>query len=203
MILLVDQDVNFLRLIQGYLESNHYQVISTTSEETALGVLATTIPGLVVAEMTPTYQASDGLFRQIRQNPLIDWLPFIFLSTKISKSDRLAALSAGASAYFVKPFNLEEFTAQVESLLRLAQRSQSRSPQYKSSILLRVPKDVKLTHTERLVGQLVLEGKSNQEISLLLNISKRTTESHISHMLKKTELTNRTELSRWMIETNL
>jgi len=200
MILLVDQDVNFLRLLQEYLESRNYQVITTENEKQALSVLHTMPLDVVVAEMTST-QTDNGLLQQVRQNSHISWLPIILVSTRANKQERLAALKAGANAYLVKPFGLEEFTAQVESVMRLSQRLQSQQPKQQS--LLQVPKDIKLTYTEQLVAKLVVEGKSNQEISQLLNISKRTIESHISHMLKKTELTNRTGLTRWLIESEI
>jgi DNA-binding NarL/FixJ family response regulator len=200
MILLVDQDVNFLRLLQEYLESRNYQVITTENEKQALSVLHTMPLDVVVAEMTST-QTDNGLLQQVRQNSHISWLPIILVSTRANKQERLAALKAGANAYLVKPFGLEEFTAQVESVMRLSQRLQSQ--QLKQQSLLQVPKDIKLTYTEQLVAKLVVEGKSNQEISQLLNISKRTIESHISHMLKKTELTNRTGLTRWLIESEI
>jgi len=200
MILLVDQDVNFLRLLQEYLESRNYQVITTENEKQALSVLHTMPLDVVVAEMTST-QTDNELLQQVRQNSHISWLPIILVSTRANKQERLAALKAGANAYLVKPFGLEEFTAQVESVMRLSQRLQSQQPKQQS--LLQVPKDIKLTYTEQLVAKLVVEGKSNQEISQLLNISKRTIESHISHMLKKTELTNRTGLTRWLIESEI
>ena len=60
-----------------------------------------------------------------------------------------------------------------------------------------------MTATDLVVAQLVAQGLSNIEISQRLSTSKRTIESHISHMLKKTLLTNRTELSRWIIESNM
>jgi DNA-binding NarL/FixJ family response regulator len=200
MILLVDRDINFLRLLQEYLESRSYQVIATKDEEEALSVLLTDPPDIVVAELPPLGH-ENGLLNQIRKNPKISWIPIILLSTKASKQERLAALNAGANAYMVKPFILEEFTAQIASVLRLSQRLQAQ--QYKHQKYLQVSTEVKLTYTEKLVAQLVVQGKSNQEISQLLNISKRTIESHISHMLKKTELINRTELTRWIIESEV
>jgi len=44
---------------------------------------------------------------------------------------------------------------------------------------------------------------ANQEIAQHLNVSKRTIESHVSNMLTKTTLHNRTELARWAMENNL
>jgi DNA-binding NarL/FixJ family response regulator len=41
---------------------------------------------------------------------------------------------------------------------------------------------------------------ANREIAEQMNVSQRTIESHVSNMLGKTGLHNRTELARWAIE---
>jgi DNA-binding NarL/FixJ family response regulator len=61
---------------------------------------------------------------------------------------------------------------------------------------------VELTPTEVKVVQLVSQGMSNREIADKLNVSQRTIESHVSNMLNKTNLHNRTELARWAMESN-
>jgi DNA-binding NarL/FixJ family response regulator len=67
---------------------------------------------------------------------------------------------------------------------------------------LYVPSTVELTPTEVKVVQLVSQGMSNREIAEKLNVSQRTIESHVSNMLNKTNLHNRTELARWAMESN-
>ncbi len=66
---------------------------------------------------------------------------------------------------------------------------------------LLVPDTVELTPTQVKVVQLVARGLSNREIAEIMNVSQRTIESHVSNMLAKTSLHNRTELARWAIET--
>lgn len=44
---------------------------------------------------------------------------------------------------------------------------------------------------------------SNREIADDLSVSQRTVESHVSNMLGKTGLNNRTELARWAIEQRM
>jgi DNA-binding NarL/FixJ family response regulator len=205
MILIVDTDLNFLSLLQSYLNSRNYPVVVALDEQRALDILLSQPLDAIVIDNSIDNSIGNkfcsetkiGLLQKIRRQPQLSWIPVILLSTKASKQERLTALNLGVNAYFIKPFNLEEFTAQLESALRLSHRLKAqRSPRH-----LQVPEAVKLTHTEILVAELVVEGKSNQEIAQFLNISKRTIESHISHMLKKTGLANRTELTRWIMET--
>jgi DNA-binding NarL/FixJ family response regulator len=61
--------------------------------------------------------------------------------------------------------------------------------------------DVALTTTECNVLRYVARGLSNKEIAKEMGVSQRTVESHVSNMLQKTTLTNRTELTRWAIES--
>jgi len=68
---------------------------------------------------------------------------------------------------------------------------------------LQVPGNVELTPTELKVVQLVAQGLANREIAAKLNVSQRTIESHVSNMLHKTGLHNRTELTQWAIESNI
>ena len=68
---------------------------------------------------------------------------------------------------------------------------------------IQVPFDVELTPTELKVVQFVARGMANREIAEQMNVSQRTIESHVSNMLGKTGLHNRTELARWAIESSM
>jgi two-component system NarL family response regulator len=62
-----------------------------------------------------------------------------------------------------------------------------------------LPPNVYLTPTERRVLRLVAQGLTNQQVADELKVSRRTVESHVSNMLNKIGLANRTELTRWAI----
>jgi DNA-binding NarL/FixJ family response regulator len=149
----------------------------------------------------------DGyqLVSNIRQDPKTSWIPVLFLSAKGQSQDRVKGLNIGADVYMVKPFEPEELVAQVESSLKQA----SRLIQHKdakggdNAPKIQVPFDVELTPTELRVVQFVARGMANREIAEELNVSQRTIESHVSNMLGKTGLHNRTELARWAIENSM
>jgi DNA-binding NarL/FixJ family response regulator len=127
----------------------------------------------------------------------------LFLSAKGQSQDRVKGLNTGADVYMVKPFEPEELVAQVESSLKQADRL--RNYPLKGSDTpnkIQVPAEVDLTPTELKVVQLLAQGKANRQIAEIMNVSQRTIESHVSNMLGKTSLNNRTELARWAIESN-
>jgi DNA-binding NarL/FixJ family response regulator len=140
--------------------------------------------------------------KQVRENPITEWVPILFLSAKGQSQDRVRGLNTGADVYMVKPFEPEELVAQVESSLKQASRLIKQQLKAGSGSNLQVPLDVELTPTELRVVQFVARGMANREIALELQVSQRTIESHVSNMLGKTGLHNRTELARWAIENN-
>lgn len=116
----------------------------------------------------------------------------------------MTGLTAGADFYLVKPLEPEELVALVESSLKQAGRLPKRITRIHSEDVtpVQVPGDVELTPTELKVVQLVAQGLVNREIATKLNVSQRTIESHVSNMLHKTGLHNRTELTQWAIKSN-
>ena len=60
-----------------------------------------------------------------------------------------------------------------------------------------------LTRRERQVVALIGQGKSNSEIAAELVLSKRTVETHVSHILSRLGLSSRGQVMRWAIDHGL
>ena len=149
----------------------------------------------------------DGytFIEQLRKDVRTDWIPVMFLSAKGQSQDKVKGLNSGADVYMVKPFEPEELVAQLESSLKQARRLIRHKANLSSDERNRihVPSNVELTPTETKVVQLVAQGLSNRQVADKLSVSQRTIESHVSNMLNKTSLNNRTELARWAIENGM
>lgn len=204
-LLLIDDDPNLILLVKDYLEFRGYQVISAENGKEALEILATEIPDMIICDVMMPEMDGYTLVQQIRENPEISDIPIMLLSAKGQTQDRVKGLNIGADVYMPKPFEPEELVAQVSTILKQRERVDEKSGKKKvgEAATIVVPHDVDLTPTERKVIQLLAQGMSNQEIAIQLNVSKRTIESHVSNMLNKTTLHNRTELARWAMENNL
>lgn len=201
-LLLIDDDPNLILLVQDYLEFRGYAVITAENGREALDILKEEIPDMIICDVMMPEMDGYAFVKNVRENPRTEWIPVLFLSAKGQSQDRVKGLNTGADVYMVKPFEPEELVAQVESTLKQASRLLER-PMKRSSQdpKLLVPDTVELTPTEVKVVQLVARGLSNREIAEVMNVSQRTIESHVSNMLAKTSLHNRTELARWAIET--
>ena len=203
-LMLVDDDPNLILLVKDYLEFRGYEVLSASNGIEALEILEKQVPDLIVCDVMMPAMDGYTLVQQIRENPKTNWIPVLFLSAKGQSQDKVKGLSTGADVYLVKPFEPEELVAQVESSLRQASRLIAKRADYIGSIpSIKVRRNVELTATELKVVRFVAQGKANREIAKLLDVSQRTIESHVSNMLGKTGLHNRTELARWAIESQM
>lgn len=204
-LMLVDDDPNLILLVKDYLEFRGYQVTTAENGREALEKLENEIPELIICDVMMPEMDGYTLVQHIRENPATEWVPVLFLSAKGQSQDRVKGLNTGADVYIVKPFEPEELVAQVESSLKQASRLIKHQNSNVSSSgggpKIKVRRNVELTPTELKVVQLVAQGMANRDIAEMMEVSQRTIESHVSNMLGKTGLHNRTELARWAIES--
>jgi DNA-binding NarL/FixJ family response regulator len=200
-LLLIDDDPNLILLVKDYLEFRGYQVTTAENGREALEILKTATPDMIICDVMMPEMDGYTFVEHIRNNVETEWIPVLFLSAKGQSQDRVKGLNTGADVYMVKPFEPEELVAQVESSLKQASRLiRQQSKTGSGGPTINVPFDVELTPTELKVVQFVARGMANREIAEELQVSQRTIESHVSNMLGKTGLHNRTELARWAIE---
>jgi DNA-binding NarL/FixJ family response regulator len=203
-LLLVDDDPNLILLVKDYLEFRGYEVSSADNGRIALELLQEELPDLIICDVMMPEMDGYTFVESVREEPRMSWIPVIFLSAKGQSQDRIKGLNIGADVYMVKPFEPEELIAQVESSLAQAARLTARKVLGNDAAPpLQVRPGVELTPTELKVVQWVARGMANREIAVEMKVSQRTIESHVSNMLGKTGLHNRTELARWAIESDM
>lgn len=203
-LLLIDDDPNLILLVKDYLEFRGYNVDTAENGREALEILDNLVPDMIICDIMMPEMDGYTLVKHIRQEPLTNRIPVLFLSAKGQSQDRVKGLNEGADVYMSKPFEPEELVAQVESSLKQIKRWENGRPKgMEGAPTIVVPHNVELTPTETKVVQLVAKGMANREIAGQLNVSQRTIESHVSNMLNKTSLNNRTELARWAMESSM
>jgi DNA-binding NarL/FixJ family response regulator len=201
-LLVVDDDPNLVLLVKDYLEFRGYEVVAASNGLEALEVMRRLTPDLVICDVMMPEMDGYTFVQTLRSDRATDWIPVIFLSARGQTADRVRGLNTGADAYLVKPFEPEELVAQVEATLKRTERLLQMQGAPVQPVI-QLDREVELTPTETKVLQYVARGMSNREVAEVMGVSQRTIESHVSNMLAKTGLHNRTELARWAIESGL
>ncbi len=123
-ILVVDDEVQIVRVVRGYLEKAGYRVLTAGNGRDALFLARDEKPDLVVLDLQ--MPEVDGLefTRRIRAEQ--PDLAIIMLTARVEEMDRILGLELGADDYVTKPFSPRELVARVRAVLR---RSQATPPQ--------------------------------------------------------------------------
>jgi DNA-binding NarL/FixJ family response regulator len=145
----------------------------------------------------------------VRQDPTARVL---ILSASGEQADVLEAVKAGATGYLVKSASRSELIAAVR---RVAQGDTVFTPGLAGLVLgefrrmLEAPADTRrsgdgdLTDRETEILKMVAKGMSYKQIAERLVISHRTVQNHVQNTLRKLQMNNRVQLTRWAIEHGL
>jgi DNA-binding NarL/FixJ family response regulator len=212
-LLLVTEDLDLLLLIKDHLEFQGYSIVTAQNSCAALALLQKERPDLIICDEIKSEGNNNHFIETIRQDPRTEAIPLILLGKPPLNSPETLKLpfklpfKLGTNIFRVeKPVEAELLIAQVESSFNptaACPRPQAHCSPHLEALIHKVPSKVELTPTEIKVVELVAQGMSNKKIAETLKVSQRTVESHVSNMLHKTTLHNRTELARWAIASNI
>lgn len=127
-ILVVDDDEIVARTIERALRRQGFDTTLAKSGVEALKTARRHLPDLVVLDVLMPGMGGYQVCQEMRQDPLLEDLPILFLTAKSKDRDVIEGLSAGADDYLVKPFNPEELILRIQAILR---RSQSKPAKLK------------------------------------------------------------------------
>jgi DNA-binding response OmpR family regulator len=116
-VLVVDDEPTVREVVAGYLRRDGHLVSEAADGPTALRLLDSEKPDLVVLDMMLPGVNGLDILRRIRAS---GDLPVIMLTARSEESDRVAGLELGADDYVVKPFSPRELAARVNGVLRRA-----------------------------------------------------------------------------------
>ncbi|MDO4416621.1 MAG: response regulator transcription factor [Erysipelotrichaceae bacterium] len=119
-ILLVEDDENIRIMVGAMLESAGYQVIETSSCNTAITLAVSHIPDLILLDLGLPDMDGIKLLEYVRKT---DLTPIIILSARSDEMEKVKAFDMGANDYITKPFSAAEFLARVRSALRFSRHS--------------------------------------------------------------------------------
>jgi DNA-binding NarL/FixJ family response regulator len=211
-VFLVDDHALFRAGVRAELDSvaGDVQVVGEAgSVAEAVAGIAHHRPDVVLLDVHMPDGGGAEVLRRVR--PEHPDVVFLALSVSDAAEDVIAVIRAGARGYVTKTISGLELA---RSVTRVADGDAVFSPRLAGFVLdafsdrpggapVGDPDLDLLTPRERDVLRLLARGYAYKEIAAELFISVKTVETHVSSVLRKTQLSNRYELSRWATDRRL
>ena len=207
-VVIVDDHGLFRSGVRAEVEGSLEVVGEAGSVEEAVRLVLAERPDVVLLDVHMPGGGGVEVIRRVGEsNPS---QRFLALSVSDAAEDVIAVVRAGARGYVTKSISGDELA---DAVARVHAGDAVFSPRLAGFVLDAfagsVPEAVvdpeldQLTMREREVLRLIARGYMYKEVALDLGISARTVEAHVSAVLRKLQLSNRHELSRWAVERRL
>lgn len=122
-LLLAEDDFDFATILKQYLELHQFDVIWAENGEIALDYFQNQTFDICVFDvMMPKLDGFSLAEKIITINPEI---PFIFLTARKLKEDKIIGLKLGADDYIVKPFEVDELVLRLQNILKRIEQKRS------------------------------------------------------------------------------
>jgi DNA-binding response OmpR family regulator len=116
-ILIVDDDVQTLRLISMMLERQGYRILSANTGAQALHLAHTERPNIIILDIMMPDMDGFEVTRRLRKDPETARVPILMFTAKAQVEDKISGYEAGADDYLIKPIHPAELTAHLRALL--------------------------------------------------------------------------------------
>lgn len=175
--------------------------------EAAIDLILERKPDVVLLDVHLPGGGGQQVVRQVKgKHPDI---AFLALSASDAATDVVSVVRAGARGYVTKTISASELALAIQ---QVAAGDVVFSPRLAGFVLDAFsaipvgdidPELDQLTDREREVLQFIARGYTYRETGEALFISVKTVETHVSSVLRKLQLSNRSELTRWAVERKL
>jgi DNA-binding NarL/FixJ family response regulator len=209
-ILIADDDTTLRTALARYLKKRDFEVWEAASGREALNLFQENMPDLIVSDVMMPEMDGFEFCRQLRRSRKGQLIPFLFLSSRGELDDRVQGHLLGGDDYLIKPFEPRELLAKIEAQLERSRRVHAEIDRLIQQSMLPLPdlprptpdppKPLPLTPAEERVFWQVVQGYTNRQVGEHLYISPRTVQTHISSILNKLRLENRSQLVRFAFE---
>lgn len=117
-ILIVDDDVDTLKLIGLMLQRQGYEISVATNGTQGLAKAAAELPDVMLLDVMMPDMDGYEVTRRMRNDPALAQIPIIMFTAKSMVDDKVAGFEAGADDYLTKPTHPAELTSRVRALLQ-------------------------------------------------------------------------------------
>ncbi len=200
-VLIVDDHRLFRSGVRAELGDSIQVVGEAEDVDTAVQAIAELRPDVVLLDVHMPGGGGQEVLRRVLGAG--SQVRFLALSVSDAAEDVIGVIRGGARGYVTKNISGKELT---DAIRRVAEGDAVFSPRLAGFVLDAFasseapsidPELDSLTQREREVLRLIARGYAYKEIAKELFISVKTVETHVSSVLRKLQLSNRHELSRW------
>ncbi len=207
-VVLVDDHRMFRSGVRAELGDAVEVVGEAEDVESAVRVITATRPDVVLLDVHLPGGGGRAILAALV--PTLPDVRFLALSVSDAPEDVISVIRGGARGYVTKSITGPELA---DAIVRVAGGDVVFSPRLAGFVLdafaattdvAAVDEDLdRLTTREREVLRLIARGYTYKEVARQLFISVKTVETHVSAVLRKLQLSNRHELSRWASDRRL
>jgi pilus assembly protein CpaE len=122
-ILVVDDDVDTLRLVGMMLQRQGYQIVAANNGQQALAMAQNENPDLIILDVMMPDMDGYEVTRQLRSFPVTRLTPIIMFTAKSQVDDKVSGFEAGVDDYLTKPTQPRELFAHVKAILMRARKT--------------------------------------------------------------------------------
>jgi len=116
-ILIVDDDLDTLRLVGLMLQRQGYQISAATNGQQGLEKAFEEDPDLILLDVMMPDMDGYEVTRRLRQNPATAETPILMFTAKSQLDDKVIGFEVGVNDYLTKPTHPSELQARVKTLL--------------------------------------------------------------------------------------
>ncbi|MEU3846221.1 response regulator transcription factor [Micrococcus terreus] len=210
-VVVVDDHAIFRTGLKADLDADRIQVLGEAADvDSAIAAIRQHRPAVVLLDVhLPGGRGGGGAEVAASCQDLAPEVRFLAISVSDAAEDVVGVIRAGARGYLTKTASGAEVSDAVQ---RVAAGDAVFSPRLAgfvldafgtSAVAVQDGELDLLSERELEVMRLIARGYTYKEAAKQLFISVRTVETHVSHVLRKLQLSNRHELSRWAGERGL
>ncbi|NEP12727.1 MAG: response regulator [Symploca sp. SIO2C1] len=129
-ILIVDDNIDALRLLSNLLNQRGYKVRKAINGKIALMGVNAEAPDLILLDVMMPVMNGYEVCKQLKSTPKTASIPVIFLTALDDSLDKIKGFEAGGADYITKPFQVEEVLVRIEHQLKIIQLQKQLELQY-------------------------------------------------------------------------
>lgn len=209
-VVVVDDHAIFRSGLKADLDSRIRVVAEAATVEEAIAAVHQHAPSVVLLDVhLPGGRGGGGAEVLAGCTDMFSTVKFLALSVSDAAEDVVTVIRAGARGYVTKSISGKEISDAVE---RVAGGDAVFSPRLAGFVLdafgtqaaISADDELDLLSARELeVMRLIARGYSYKEVAKDLFISVKTVETHVSNVLRKLQLSNRHELTRWAVDRRI